>query len=95
MIRKQVYLDSRHDKQLKRQARERGVTEAEIIREALDTAAPGGMSRTRTVDPEAGRELLASLRALARRGRGRARRSLRSWTRESLYEDRTGRWTKS
>ena len=38
MLRKQVYLDPRHDRMLKRRARQRGVTEAEIIREALDSA---------------------------------------------------------
>ena len=36
MIRKQVYLDPRHDRELKRMALESGKTEATIIREALD-----------------------------------------------------------
>jgi hypothetical protein len=36
MIRKQVYLDPRHDRELKRMARESGKSEATIIREALD-----------------------------------------------------------
>ena len=35
-IRKQVYLDPRHDRELKRTARATGKTEASIIREALD-----------------------------------------------------------
>ena len=47
MIRKQVYLDERHDRMLKRRATARGITEAEIIREALDSTAvgAGGVSR--------------------------------------------------
>jgi hypothetical protein len=93
MIRKQVYLDQKHDEMLKRRASERGVTEAEIIREALDASEQRtpDLSR-RTVDPEAGRKLLESIHALARRRNvPRYRRS----SRESFYADRIGRWTKS
>jgi hypothetical protein len=36
MIRKQVYLDRRHDRKLKLLAKQRGCSEAEIIRDALD-----------------------------------------------------------
>ncbi len=36
MIRKQVYLERRHDRKLKALAELRGCTEAEVIREALD-----------------------------------------------------------
>src|SRR5229473_423507 len=35
-IRKQVYLDPKHERELKRMARQSGKTEATIIREALD-----------------------------------------------------------
>lgn len=91
MIRKQVYLDPRHDRMLKRRARQRGVTEAEIIREALDRVEVG-TSRV-SLDPAAGRKALAFMRSLsARRSKGPAGRT---WTREALYEDRMGRWAKS
>jgi len=36
MVRKQVYLDPKHERELKRMARASGKTEAAIIREALD-----------------------------------------------------------
>jgi hypothetical protein len=36
MVRKQVYLEQRQDELLKRLAEESGVTEAEIIRDAID-----------------------------------------------------------
>jgi hypothetical protein len=36
MVRKQVYIEKRQDEALKRAARRRGVTEAELVREALD-----------------------------------------------------------
>lgn len=39
MIRKQVYLDSRQEAFLKRLSREMGVTEAEVIRQAIDRQA--------------------------------------------------------
>ena len=93
MIRKQVYLDPKHEDMLKRRASERGVTEAEIIREALDRSEEALPNRHhRTVDPEAGKRLLAAIRALSRRREiPRFRRS----SRDSLYEDRIGRWTKS
>ena len=95
MLRKQVYLDQRHDRMLKR-AKERGVTEAEVIRDILDRAEAGLAAAPRQQpDFEAGRKLIASIRALAgQRPRSRSA-ARRSWTRESLYEDRIGRWAKS
>ena len=94
MIRKQVYLDARHDRMLKRRAKQRGVTEAEVIRDILDRSETSGASRQQP-DPEAGRKLLASLRSLAGQQTRSRSGAGRSWTRESLYDDRIGRWTKS
>jgi hypothetical protein len=93
MIRKQVYIEQRHDQMLKRRASQRGVTEAELIREALDSIETGAAVRRREVDAAAARKALAFMRSLSvsRRGEGQGR----GWTRESLYEDRIGRWTKS
>ena len=95
MVRKQVYLDERHDRMLKRRARQHGVTEAEIIRDALDRVEIGtaGRSRTNWPDSAAAEKALAFMRSLAARtSKGQ---SGRTWTRDSLYEDRTGRWVKS
>jgi hypothetical protein len=93
MIRKQVYLEPRQDRMVKRRARQRGVTEAEIIREALDEAerAPAKLA-TNVSDPAAGRKAFAFMRSLAERGQ---RASRRTWNRESLYADRIDRWQKS
>jgi len=91
MVRKQVYIEPRHDRMLKRRAKQQGVTEAEIIREALDHVdAP--VVRRRHVDPDAVREAVAFMRSLSARPQQPKGRAL---TRESLYEDRIGRWTKS
>ncbi len=93
MIRKQVYIEPRHDRMLKRRASQRGVTEAELIREALDSVETGALPGRRQLDASAARKALAFMRSLAA-APGRASRG-RSWTRESLYEDRIGRWAKS
>jgi hypothetical protein len=92
MIRKQVYIEQRHDRMLKRRARQRGVTEAEIIRDALDGVESGG-GRKLAQDPAAARKALKFMRSLAaRRPQGPVGRA---WTRDSLYEERIGRWAKS
>jgi len=93
MIRKQVYIEERHDRLLKRRAKQRGVTEAEILREALDRAEIGGSRGGYVDNPAAGRKALAFMRSLA--SRDRKGPAGRNWTRESLYEDRVGRWQKS
>ena len=93
MIRKQVYLEERQDLVLKHRARQRGVTEAEIIREALDHAEVGGNRAGHLSDPAAGRKALSFMRSLTRRSRKAP--AGRGWTRESLYDERIGRWQKS
>lgn len=92
MIRKQVYIEPRHDRMLKRRASQRGVTEAEIIREVLDSVEIGALPGRREGDASAARKALAFMRSLSASNIGASRR--RSWTRESLYEERIGRWAK-
>jgi len=93
MIRKQFYIDKLHEQKLKRLAGERGVTEAEIIREAIDRIEPSPLRTHRVPDPDAARELIESMREMARRPIQSA--PGRRWTRDELYEERIGRWTKS
>ncbi len=86
MVRKQVYIEARQDRLLKRYARQRGATEAELIREGIDllghrTAAP--VSRERAI-----RELFAFART---RAAIKAPQTGRAWTREELYEERLRR----
>ena len=45
MIRKQLYIEEAQDKALKRRAKELGVTEAEVVRRALDEALQTKASR--------------------------------------------------
>lgn len=58
MVRKQLYLEEAQDQALKRRAGELGVSEAEVVRRALDRALGGG-----SMSPLGGRrrEILAAL----------------------------------
>ena len=88
MIRKQVYIAKRQEQLLKRLARARGVSEAEIIREAIDRQAAGMGSHSAAPDPEALEKVVQF--ALARRRHGSSGQS-RKFNREELYEDRLSR----
>jgi hypothetical protein len=92
MIRKLVYIEARHDRMLKRTANQRGVTESEIIREALDRIEIRAVSRIRAGDVAAGGEAIAFMRSLSTSRRGAPSDQTRM--RESLYEDRINRWAK-
>ncbi len=80
-VRKQIYLDPQQDAALKRQAAESGISEAEIIRQAVD-------NQTRVLrHPVAAQEawqleqgFIQSLIAQGPAG------SPRTWRREDLYE---------
>jgi hypothetical protein len=90
MIRKQVYIEQRQDSLLKRIAAKRRVTEAQVIRDALDTALVRDVSR---LSVEAMRE--AWHEALAGRDRWLARSGntvVQPWVREELYVDRLDRY---
>ncbi len=86
MVRKQVYIEPAQDRFLKRRARELGVTEAELIRRAIDS-----LSQTPAqspFDPEAWQAVVASM---DERGSLPTTGEKRTWRREDLYEDRLGR----
>lgn len=82
MIRKQVYIDPRQERLLKRRARELGVTEAELIRRSLDQ----GLTTTtgaRQADPSAWQGFMRTVR---RRMRMTVPQQGRGWTRDELYD---------
>ena len=86
MIRKQVYIEPRQDRLLKERSRRYRVTEADLIRRALDKGLEAGT--TSAPNPEAWREIE---KYIARRVKGagaspRGRRHRRRWTREKLYD---------
>ena len=81
-IRKQVYLDPRHDRELKRTARATGKTEASIIREALDRlVSDTRIEKERTQAWNAERAFISQWMA-----KGTVPGSKRHWRREDLYD---------
>ena len=81
MVRKQLYITRSQDRALKRRARELGVTEAEIVRRAIDALdQPAQAAATSS----AVAELIESLRRL---GEGRTV-DPEAYNREARYDDR-------
>jgi len=86
MIRKQIYVRKQQQQLLKRLAKARGVSQAEIIRQALDEQLGARVQPRLVRDPSALEAVLRS--ALARRRHGTAGARY-EWDREALYLDRT------
>lgn len=92
MVRKQVYIEAVQEKSLKDMSRRLGLSEAELIRRALDDGLARGALRRNSLHPfEAdvwARERRVIQRLLSHEGRARRRK----WTREELYEERLSRY---
>lgn len=84
MVRKHFYIRPEQEKLLKQQAQELGVTEAELIRRAIDqfSKAPVAFLPDRQRTWEAAKEFMDQ------RGRIQVAQTGRGWTREDLYEER-------
>ena len=90
MVRKQIYLEERQEARLKRVARARGISEAEVIRQAIDRQVGGASVDAGGGDPTVWEIALRFMRSLAARARkGRQRR--RNWKREDAYAERLSR----
>lgn len=96
MVRKQVYIYPQQEAQLKRLAEERDVTEAELIREALDALlqqpAPAPAVKSLPPDEAAWQAILQSIRDLKP---DPARTEPYRWNREELYEERMAKLLKN
>ena len=86
MVRKKLYIEERQETALKHMAARRGVTEAEVVREAIDRAEALAEPAHRP-DPSAWTEFEAFVRRLRRRTP--APPAARRWTRDELYTERT------
>ena len=86
MIRKQIYVRKQQQQLLKRLAKARGVSQAEIIRQALDEQLGARVQPTLVRDPSALEAVLRSALARRRHGTTGARYE---WDREAPYLDRT------
>jgi len=89
MIRKQVYIQERQQAILRRLARKRGVSEASVLRQAIDGQLDGSQARYAPPDARAWKKVLESMRNARPTARSGTRR--RKWKREDLYEERLSR----
>ncbi len=87
MIRKQVYIEPRQDELLKQWTAETSMTEAEIIRQAIDLW-EGSEARKRRAQ-EAWQQARAFIEELIVQGPVPGGRT---WTREEIYEERLSRY---
>jgi hypothetical protein len=83
MVRKQIYIEPRQEALLKQVAAETGMTEAEIIRQALDLWEEDKEKRRRSM--EAWKEARAFIEERIAQG---PLPGGRRWTREELYDER-------
>lgn len=91
MVRKQFYIRKRQDALLKRLAKARGLSEAEIIRQAIEREASGVLAQPTTIDRSAWQELVDFLE---RRQEMAGERQPYHWNREEIYSKRENRWVR-
>lgn len=89
MVRKQLYIEERHEKALKRRAKALGVSEADIVREALDALFAEDTARPLPGHREALKEFLARADEIAASRVGAEPVRFR---REEEYAKRESRW---
>lgn len=89
MVRKQIYIPRRQDILIKRLSQSRGVSEAELIRQAIEREISGSMSQSPS-DDDAWAKLMEAVEDVRQRWDGK-REPLR-WTREEIYAERKDRW---
>jgi hypothetical protein len=90
MIRKQIYIQKSQEERLKKVAEARGVSEAEIIRRALENELRAMTVYRPAYDQDAWKRIVAFWEELDTRGPVEPRS--RDWKREDLYEDRMNRY---
>jgi hypothetical protein len=92
MVRKQIYLPKRQNQLVKRLAKQRGISEAEVIRQALEREAEMAAPKVRD-GKKALDEMIAFARSLREHPELMQGEPIR-WNRQELYEERESRWSK-
>ncbi|SRR6266542_6495117 len=90
MIRKQIYIQKSQEERLKKVAEARGVSEAEIIRRALENELRMISVYRPAYDQESWKRVIAFWEELDKRGPVEQRP--RDWKRDDLYEERMRRY---
>lgn len=88
MIRKQIYLPKQLDDTLKRLSKKRGVSEAEIIRQALEHESNAGVQQYRDHQSAVNAILKFSDERLALAETAQPY----IWNRDEIYQEREDRW---
>ena len=85
MIRKQVYIEPKHERMLKRLSESRGVPESVLIREGIERVTAGPAHAMDPASWEREERFIRERRTMdvPQTGRG--------WQRDELYEERLGR----
>jgi len=89
MVRKQIYIQKSQEERLKRAAEARGISEAEIIRRALENELKRAGYRL-AYDSDAMKRLHKAM--LAQDKKPPVPKKKRDWKREDLYEERMKRY---
>jgi hypothetical protein len=89
MVRKQIYIQKRQDVMLKRLSQARGLSQAEIIRQAIEHEIGGVPGQPVLADMSAMDDFTRL--ALSKRSRG-AKAEPYHWNREEIYTERESRW---
>jgi len=89
MVRKQIYIQKSQEERLKRAAEARGISEAEIIRRALENELKRAGYRL-AYDGDAMKRLHKGM--LAQDKKSPVPQKERDWKREDLYEERMKRY---
>jgi hypothetical protein len=90
MVRKQIYIEPRQDALLKHLAQAHKISEAELIRQAIDRQLGAGLGPELPPDPDAWEK--AHQFMLELHARGPIAGKGRTWNREDLYEERLSRY---
>ena len=89
MVRKQIYLPRKQNLLLKRLAKQRGISEAEVIRQALEHESTSMVSTVR-YSKSSLNEVFAFV--AERKAKYGTQGEPVEWNRDELYEDRENRW---
>jgi hypothetical protein len=91
MVRKQIYITRRQQALLKQLSQQLGLSEAEIIRQAIDREAVVGKNPLPGSGEQSWQEALNFMRSL--RDRSHLFKEPYRWNREELYEERMNRYS--
>jgi hypothetical protein len=90
MVRKQIYISRRQQTLLKRLSKQRGISEAEIVRQAIDREAANASAQMPVSNEDSWQQAVNFMRAL--RDRADQFTEPYHWNREELYAERLSRF---